>query len=350
MNLDIAERLAQMRRRRGLSQGELARALGLSRQAVSKWERGESSPDTENLVALADFYGVSLDELVRPGCSAEAKPAADREPTLVEPGQPDDSASADPLAPRSPRRWTRRAAIGLGVAAAFAAGAFLGSGAVPYPGGQLDLKSGIKRLLGYPEIRGRDFNTVGFRNVVLEWPAGTVEFVPTSSFFQLTVEESSCSCREKDACLVQDRGRHAASPGRRRARLGRPVGRARPDHLAADGRCERRARLRYGRLVVRHAHAQHEHGDVQPFAGCMDGDWRFILHQRRPRRIRIHPKNRPRARPRRRGALTSRWMRAPRMCVRARVRSSSRSTAATCSPRSRTARCARAKAFARRRR
>lgn len=190
MNLDIAERLAQMRRRRGLSQGELARALGLSRQAVSKWERGESSPDTENLVALADFYGVSLDELVRPGRGAEPKPAADREPTLVEPGQPDDSASADPLAPRSPRRWTRRAAIGLGVAAAFAAGAFLGSGTVPYPGGQLDLKSGIKRLLGYPEIRGRDFNTVGFRNVVLEWPAGTVEFVPTSSFFPLTVEES----------------------------------------------------------------------------------------------------------------------------------------------------------------
>lgn len=39
--------------------------MGLSRQAVSKWERAESSPDTENLIALAKLYGVSLDELIR---------------------------------------------------------------------------------------------------------------------------------------------------------------------------------------------------------------------------------------------------------------------------------------------
>lgn len=189
MNLDIAERLALMRRRRGLSQGELARTLGLSRQAVSKWERGESSPDTENLVALSDLYGVSLDELVRPG-RTDQPPAADvpDDPTPSgQPAPPDDPA---PIAHRRPRRWTRRAAIGLGVGAAFAAGAFLGSGAVPYPGGHLDLKSGIKRLLGYPEILERSFNTVAFRNVVLEWPAGTVEFVRTDASFPLTVEES----------------------------------------------------------------------------------------------------------------------------------------------------------------
>ncbi|HIW77420.1 MULTISPECIES: helix-turn-helix transcriptional regulator [Gordonibacter] len=66
MTYDVADRLIQMRRRRGLSQGDLARALGLSRQAVSKWERGESSPDTNNLIALATLYGVTLDELVGP--------------------------------------------------------------------------------------------------------------------------------------------------------------------------------------------------------------------------------------------------------------------------------------------
>lgn len=65
MNVEIAQRLAEMRREQGYSQEELAAQLGLSRQAVSKWERAESSPDTGNLIALADLYDVTLDELVR---------------------------------------------------------------------------------------------------------------------------------------------------------------------------------------------------------------------------------------------------------------------------------------------
>lgn len=65
MNVEIAQRLAEMRREKGFSQEELAEQLGLSRQAVSKWERAESSPDTGNLIALANLYGVTLDELVR---------------------------------------------------------------------------------------------------------------------------------------------------------------------------------------------------------------------------------------------------------------------------------------------
>lgn len=65
MSYDFADRLIEMRRTRGLSQEELAKRLGLSRQAVSKWERAESAPDIGNLVALADIYDVSLDELVR---------------------------------------------------------------------------------------------------------------------------------------------------------------------------------------------------------------------------------------------------------------------------------------------
>lgn len=65
MNVEIAQRLAELRRKKGYSQEALANALGLSRQAVSKWERAESSPDTENLIALAKLYGVSLDELIR---------------------------------------------------------------------------------------------------------------------------------------------------------------------------------------------------------------------------------------------------------------------------------------------
>ena len=64
MNLEIANRLVALRRERGLSQEDLAARLGVSRQAISKWERAESSPDTDNLIALARLYGISLDELL----------------------------------------------------------------------------------------------------------------------------------------------------------------------------------------------------------------------------------------------------------------------------------------------
>lgn len=64
MNVEIAERLAARRKEAGLSQEGLAEKLGVSRQAVSKWERSESSPDTDNLIALAKLYGVSLDDLL----------------------------------------------------------------------------------------------------------------------------------------------------------------------------------------------------------------------------------------------------------------------------------------------
>ncbi|MCL2586813.1 MAG: helix-turn-helix transcriptional regulator [Firmicutes bacterium] len=64
MNYEIADRLIELRKKRGFSQEELSDKLSISRQAVSKWERAEALPDTENLIALAKLYGVSLDELV----------------------------------------------------------------------------------------------------------------------------------------------------------------------------------------------------------------------------------------------------------------------------------------------
>ena len=64
MTLEIANRLIQMRKARGLSQESLAETIGVSRQAVSKWERAEASPDTDNLIMLARLYGVSIDELL----------------------------------------------------------------------------------------------------------------------------------------------------------------------------------------------------------------------------------------------------------------------------------------------
>lgn len=64
MNLEIANRLLQLRKEKHFSQEELAEKIGVSRQAVSKWERAESSPDTDNLILLARLYNVSIDELL----------------------------------------------------------------------------------------------------------------------------------------------------------------------------------------------------------------------------------------------------------------------------------------------
>ncbi|MDE6956111.1 MAG: helix-turn-helix domain-containing protein, partial [Oscillospiraceae bacterium] len=62
--MDFKERLFELRRQAGLSQEELAHLLGLTRQAVQKWEAGTSRPDMDNLVALANYFHVSLDYLV----------------------------------------------------------------------------------------------------------------------------------------------------------------------------------------------------------------------------------------------------------------------------------------------
>ena len=65
MNIEIANRLVEQRKKHNLSQEALAEKLGISRQAVSKWERAEASPDTDNLIRLAKIYHVSLDELLQ---------------------------------------------------------------------------------------------------------------------------------------------------------------------------------------------------------------------------------------------------------------------------------------------
>ena len=61
MNIEIANRLVTLRKRNSLSQEALAEKLGISRQAVSKWERAEASPDTDNLILLSRIYGISMD-------------------------------------------------------------------------------------------------------------------------------------------------------------------------------------------------------------------------------------------------------------------------------------------------
>lgn len=60
----LAQQIRVLRTAKNLSQDELAEKLYISRQAVSKWENGEATPDIDKLVQLAEIFGVSLDYLV----------------------------------------------------------------------------------------------------------------------------------------------------------------------------------------------------------------------------------------------------------------------------------------------
>ena len=60
----IAENLALFRKLNGLTQNELAEAIGYSNKSVSKWERGEGCPDMFVLLNLSDIYGVTVSELI----------------------------------------------------------------------------------------------------------------------------------------------------------------------------------------------------------------------------------------------------------------------------------------------
>ena len=91
MNQRTADRFVELRKHFGYSQEELADAIGVSRQAVSKWERGESSPDTDNLIELARLYHISLDELV----NGDAIPEKNIEDVKVEEAKSEGKASEE---------------------------------------------------------------------------------------------------------------------------------------------------------------------------------------------------------------------------------------------------------------
>lgn len=100
--MELKDKLAELRNKKGLSQIAAAEALNVSRQAISRWETGASAPSTENLIELSRLYGVSMDELVNGG----------------EPGCKENEAESAAAAP--PRRTSRRlrlAVIALALAA-----------------------------------------------------------------------------------------------------------------------------------------------------------------------------------------------------------------------------------------
>ena len=74
--LELGERIYNLRKMSALSQEEFADRLGVSRQAVSKWETGQSVPDSEKAAAMAKFFGVSLDYLLNGEQAATPLPMA----------------------------------------------------------------------------------------------------------------------------------------------------------------------------------------------------------------------------------------------------------------------------------
>lgn len=89
--MTLGERIAYYRGKLGLSQGELAEQLGVSRQAVSKWETDAGLPDLERLIALSRLYHITLDELVKGESPEETAEAPEEIPV--------DAIIAKPAAP-----------------------------------------------------------------------------------------------------------------------------------------------------------------------------------------------------------------------------------------------------------
>lgn len=210
MEFSVAERLAQLRRSHGYSQGELARKLGLSRQAVSKWERAEAAPDTENLIALARLYGVTLDELagLEAECAATGErssrafgsdaPEGDAPPVcfdneaseveFAEAASAEGEAAADAeevpiaIAPRVWRRAFYRAAVCILSVALLAmglAGWFVLMG--PHPR--------VTDALGITSTHVDEINFAGIDRIVVNWPAGEVKIESMPTLDPLRIEE-----------------------------------------------------------------------------------------------------------------------------------------------------------------
>ena len=70
--MSIGERISELRKQQNISQGQLAKALNVSRQAVSKWENDQTAPDTINLIRLADILGTDTEYLAT-GAHAKIK-------------------------------------------------------------------------------------------------------------------------------------------------------------------------------------------------------------------------------------------------------------------------------------
>lgn len=77
--MNISDRIQYLRKTKGISQEELADKMGVSRQAVSKWESEQSTPDMERIILLSDFFEVTTDYLLKGVEPAPAEPVSEKE-------------------------------------------------------------------------------------------------------------------------------------------------------------------------------------------------------------------------------------------------------------------------------
>ena len=82
--MSIGERITQLRKERNMSQGDLADALDVSRQSVSKWENNSATPDLEKLVKMSQLFEVTLDELVNGETTQVPTPTHRKDVTIRE--------------------------------------------------------------------------------------------------------------------------------------------------------------------------------------------------------------------------------------------------------------------------
>ena len=123
--MNLGETICRLRTQAGLSQSDLADALEVSRQSVSKWETNASVPDLDKLIRMSEFFRVSLDELVKGSGEPETPPA---EPC---PAAAPESVTAPELAEPAPRR-TRARSVGIGLLCAAAVAAVVCVAPVSY--------------------------------------------------------------------------------------------------------------------------------------------------------------------------------------------------------------------------
>lgn len=80
MKMTIGTKIQTLRKQRGLSQEQLAEALGVSRQAVSKWEAEQSVPDIDKIILICDYFGVTTDHILRNTESHQAEQEPEPQP------------------------------------------------------------------------------------------------------------------------------------------------------------------------------------------------------------------------------------------------------------------------------
>lgn len=124
--MKLEDKLLSLRKQQGLTQLELAEALHISRQAISKWETGEATPSLENLKSLSQLYQVPLGQLLGEDQPPVQPPQA--EPKEETDGDPPAAVSAGEEAPpqKPPRRKKVMAALLLGWAAVLSIGIVAG--------------------------------------------------------------------------------------------------------------------------------------------------------------------------------------------------------------------------------